>query len=275
MAFVALEESSSRHLLADAIESVELNQTAVTEVPIVTGWVPAESSTARNNARRTDPEDPDDTARILVQIVAPTFDSHAALSNTTLPLRAGQLIRATILRTKHYTSTSYEFRVHFACGSRLAFEASMSYRKDIIKVRHAGHDRGTIRRRAGKSSEMVYHFHDEQCEQVVDASLIMHGNDAPLDMSVALGIEHTHTLNSRRAKWNDKVGAYVLDFQGLCDTASCKNMQLCPVDGPQDLANTRFIFGRQSDHTFQIYFRQPFTCLQAFATALILFSGSS
>lgn len=271
MTFVELEESSSRHLLGETVDDVDV----VSGVPVVKGWVVAEGSRAEAAiaaGRRTDPEDPDASPgrRVKVQLVAPIFDPHVSLGNATLPLETGQLIHASIVRKKHYMSTTFQFHVHFADAQRLAFEARMTLRNNVIYITHAGHDRGSIRRRAGGT----YHFNDENCQQVVRADVTSHNDEAPIDMTVAIG-DKALRFNSRKAKWNHRLGTYVLDFQGLCDTASCKNMQLCPVEGKQTLANTRFIFGRQSDGTFQIYFRQPFTCLQAFVTALILFSGTS
>ena len=281
MAFVALEESSSRHLIVESDIAGPAAGDTVSGVPVVDGWVLAKGEASRSgrraqqNLRRTDPEDSvAANPRGKVQIVGPVFDPHVSLANSVLPLHTGQLVKAVIQRKKHYMSTTYEFYIHFADGPRLAFTAKASLRKDSFQISHSGHDRGKLRRRAPGN----YSFHDENCEQNVEARAMTFAHEAPIEMDLRLGstgVGEEHRLSSRKAKWNDKLGAYVLDFQSLCDTASCKNVQLCPFDGPQTLANTRFVLGRQASGSFHVYFRQPFSCLQAFATSLTIFAASS
>ena len=276
MAFVALEESSSRHLLNDPTPTAAEITPDASGIPVVEGWQVVDGTAEgsrrgqRAAARRTDPDDRLPGRNKKVQVVAPVFDPQISLSNSTLPLGTGQLIKALVKRRKNYLSTSFEFHIYFADAPRLAFTAKMSLRKDTVELSHANHERGKVRRRQLGS----YTFCDENLQQHVEARLTSHANEAPVDLTVFLGHEE-QKLVSRKAKWHDKLGAYVLDFQGLCDTASCKNVQLCPADGPQTLVNTRFVLGRQSDDSFNVYFRQPFTCLQAFVTALVIFSGSS
>jgi len=85
--------------------------------------------------------------------------------------------------------------------------------------------------------------------------------------------EYTMTFKNREPKWNKESNMYQLDFQGRATLASCKNIQLSPKNG--DEADCRFLMGKVHDNTFNIDFSTPFSALQAFAFALIVFDNSS
>ncbi|CAK9021215.1 unnamed protein product [Durusdinium trenchii] len=73
---------------------------------------------------------------------------------------------------------------------------------------------------------------------------------------------HIHTFHNKPPKWNEQVGAFVLNFNKRVTQASVKNFQLTTVDDP----DTVFLqFGRVGKDVFNMDFRFPFSPFQAFA----------
>jgi len=69
-------------------------------------------------------------------------------------------------------------------------------------------------------------------------------------------------------KWNDQIGAFVLNFNKRVTQASVKNFQLISVDDP----DTVFLqFGRVGKDVFNIDFQFPLSPFQAFAICLSSF----
>jgi hypothetical protein len=66
-------------------------------------------------------------------------------------------------------------------------------------------------------------------------------------------------------RWNDTVGAYVLNFQGRVTMASVKNFQLTRRDDTERLV---MMFGRVGAHTFHMDFASPLSPVQAFGIML-------
>jgi len=80
-------------------------------------------------------------------------------------------------------------------------------------------------------------------------------------------------LKNREPKWNPVSNMYQLDFHGRATMASCKNIQLHAKDG--DPASVNFLMGKVEENKFNVDFKGPFSCVQAFAFALIVFDNSS
>lgn len=79
---------------------------------------------------------------------------------------------------------------------------------------------------------------------------------------------HIHTFHNKPPKWNEQVGAFVLNFNKRVTQASVKNFQLTTVDDP----DTVFLqFGRVGKDVFNMDFRFPFSPFQAFAICLSSF----
>jgi len=79
----------------------------------------------------------------------------------------------------------------------------------------------------------------------------------------------TYTI-SKPPRWNDQVGAYVLNFNGRVTMASVRNFQLVEPD-EQDAVLLQF--GRVGKDEFTLDFRYPLTPFQAFAIALSAFDS--
>jgi len=73
---------------------------------------------------------------------------------------------------------------------------------------------------------------------------------------------------NKSPKWNDQIGAFVLNFNKRVTQASVKNFQLIRSDDP-DMVYLQF--GRVLKDTFSIDFRYPISPFQAFAIALSSF----
>ena len=78
-------------------------------------------------------------------------------------------------------------------------------------------------------------------------------------------MEDLDLLKNREPKWNAASNMYQLDFQGRATLASCKNIQLHHVDG--DPADVSFLMGKVEENKFNVDFKAPFSCLQAFIAA--------
>lgn len=73
---------------------------------------------------------------------------------------------------------------------------------------------------------------------------------------------------NKAPKWNDQIGAYVLNFNKRVTQASVKNFQLTSAEDP----DTVFLqFGRVDNEIFNIDFRYPMSPFQAFAICLSSF----
>jgi len=76
-------------------------------------------------------------------------------------------------------------------------------------------------------------------------------------------------LKNKPPKWNDQVGAYVLNFNGRVTRASVKNFQLS--DQKEDPDTVIMQFGRVGKDAFTMDFQYPLCALQAFGIALSSF----
>jgi len=76
-------------------------------------------------------------------------------------------------------------------------------------------------------------------------------------------------LKNKQPKWNDQVGAYVLNFNGRVTRASVKNFQLCNV--ARDPDHVVMQFGRVGKDAFTMDYQWPLCGLQAFGIALSSF----
>jgi len=76
-------------------------------------------------------------------------------------------------------------------------------------------------------------------------------------------------LKNKPPKWNEQVGAYVLNFNGRVTRASVKNFQL--YNPSQDPDAVIMQFGRVGKDAFTMDFQHPLCTLQAFGIALSSF----
>lgn len=81
-------------------------------------------------------------------------------------------------------------------------------------------------------------------------------------------IQDMALLINKPPKWNDQVGAYVLNFYGRVTMASVKNFQLV---SPDDHDTVVLQFGRTGKDTFSMDYQWPLSPLQAFAICLSSF----
>lgn len=82
-------------------------------------------------------------------------------------------------------------------------------------------------------------------------------------------LEDVQVLKNKQPKWNDQVGAYVLNFNGRVTRASVKNFQLCNTSVDPDLVVMQF--GRVGKDAFTMDYQWPLCGLQAFGIALSSF----
>lgn len=77
-------------------------------------------------------------------------------------------------------------------------------------------------------------------------------------------------LTNKPPRWNESVGAYVLNFNGRVTMASVKNFQLVTQDDPDDVA---LQFGRVGKDLFTMDFQFPLSPFQAFTICLSSFDS--
>ena len=75
-------------------------------------------------------------------------------------------------------------------------------------------------------------------------------------------------LKNKPPKWNDQVGAYVLNFNGRVTRASVKNFQLATS---RAIPTLWWWFGRVGKDAFTMDYQWPLCGLQAFGIALSSF----
>jgi len=95
-----------------------------------------------------------------------------------------------------------------------------------------------------------------------------HEEDSMLAKFRAGYIQDMYLLINKPPKWNDQVGAYVLNFYGRVTMASVKNFQLV---SPDDHDTVVLQFGRTGKDTFSMDYQWPLSPLQAFAICLSSF----
>jgi Tub family len=78
-------------------------------------------------------------------------------------------------------------------------------------------------------------------------------------------------LTNRVPRWNAKLQAFVLNFNGRVTQASVKNFQL--VEAGDEAEKIRLQFGRVSKDSFTMDFAYPLSPLQAFAVTLTSFES--
>lgn len=76
------------------------------------------------------------------------------------------------------------------------------------------------------------------------------------------------TYSNKPPKWNDQIGAYVLNFNKRVTEASVKNFQLISATDPETVY---LQFGRVGKEVFNLDFRFPISPFQAFAMCLSSF----
>jgi len=75
-------------------------------------------------------------------------------------------------------------------------------------------------------------------------------------------------LTNKYPTWNEKVKAFVLNFNGRVSKPSVKNFQL---EDPENPEKTVLQFGKVSDNNFTLDYGYPLTGMQAFCIALAAF----
>jgi len=81
-------------------------------------------------------------------------------------------------------------------------------------------------------------------------------------------LNQLHVIANRPPKWNEQVGAYVLNFNGRVTMASVKNFQLIFEEDDEDV---KLQFGRVGKDKFTMDVKHPLTAFQAFAICLSSF----
>jgi tubby-related protein 1 len=93
-------------------------------------------------------------------------------------------------------------------------------------------------------------------------------DDSMLKKFDALQTADLFTLINKPPKWNEQVGAYVLNFGGRVTVASVKNFQLVQ---PEEMETVALQFGRVEKELFNMDFQWPLSPLQAFSISLAAF----
>merc|ERR1711871_417985 len=78
------------------------------------------------------------------------------------------------------------------------------------------------------------------------------------------------TLINKPPRWNDQVGAYVLNFNGRVTMASVKNFQLVQQEEQEEII---LQFGRVGKDLFTMDYAHPLSPLQAFCICLSSFDS--
>jgi hypothetical protein len=77
-----------------------------------------------------------------------------------------------------------------------------------------------------------------------------------------------HVLMNKAPQWNERVGAYVLNFNGRVKQASVKNFQLVDTNDTETIV---LQFGKVEKDLFNMDFQFPMSAYQAFAICLSSF----
>mmetsp|Transcript_58313 Transcript_58313/g.104746 ORF Transcript_58313/g.104746 Transcript_58313/m.104746 type:complete len:504 (-) Transcript_58313:90-1601(-) len=92
-----------------------------------------------------------------------------------------------------------------------------------------------------------------------------------LSLNKANNTQMIHSYHNKPPKWNETVGAFVLNFNKRVTQASVKNFQLATSDDQEEEKTVFLQFGRVGKDVFNMDFRFPFSPFQAFAICLSSF----
>jgi tubby-related protein 1 len=84
-------------------------------------------------------------------------------------------------------------------------------------------------------------------------------------------LRHLYMYENRQPKWNEDMGAYVLNFNKRVNLASVKNFQL--IEANSDEQHVTLQFGRASNDEFIMDVQWPMSLFQAFAISLSSFDS--
>lgn len=97
-----------------------------------------------------------------------------------------------------------------------------------------------------------------------------HGDDSMMNKFKKRDFKDITIAYNKPPRWNDQVGAFVLNFNGRVTMASVKNFQLITHD---DQERVLLQFGRVAKDEFTMDFQYPVTPFQAFAITLSSFDS--
>jgi len=120
--------------------------------------------------------------------------------------------------------------------------------------------------RGPRKMEVFLPFVNQRGERIMCKPLIE--EEGLLATGRAGGQERVDSFQNKSPKWNDQIGAFVLNFNKRVTQASVKNFQLVSTD---DSDTVYLQFGRVAKDSFTMDFRWPLSAFQAFAICLSSF----
>lgn len=139
-------------------------------------------------------------------------------------------------------------------------------RQELVAVQYSSSLWGSKPRGPRKMSVVIPHVQPNG-ERLICRTLNP-DNDGLVALSKAGHAQMVDSYENKPPKWNDQIGAFVLNFNKRVTQASVKNFQMISSEDP----DTVFLqFGRVGKDIFNMDFRYPISPFQAFAICLSSF----
>lgn len=154
-------------------------------------------------------------------------------------------------------------------GSMPQCHAIQLARQELVSVQYTSSLWGSKPRGPRKMCVVIPRV-SPSCERVVCRTLVpeKEGLLAALRSNSQTSQERSEVFRNKPPRWNETIGAFVLNFNKRVTQASVKNFQLTSSSDP----DTVYLqFGRVGKDEFNMDFRHPFSPMQAFAICLSAF----
>merc|ERR1712039_1111728 len=140
-------------------------------------------------------------------------------------------------------------------------------REELVAVQYTASKWGTTAKGPRKMSVVIPHVQPNG-ERLVCRAMTPQADGLLAQQKTGGSSQMIDTYNNKMPKWNDQIGAYVLNFNKRVTEASVKNFQLISTTDPETVY---LQFGRVGKEVFNLDFRYPISPFQAFAMCLSSF----
>lgn len=146
-------------------------------------------------------------------------------------------------------------------------QALAQVREELVAVQYTASKWGATAKGPRKMSVVIPHVQPNG-ERLICRTLSPQSDGLLAQLKNSSGAQMIDTYQNKPPKWNETIGAYVLNFNKRVTEASVKNFQLISSTDPETVY---LQFGRVGKEEFNLDFRWPISPFQAFTMCLSSF----